>query len=105
MPAYSASSYKMICYLELGLVLVGLRYCDIMFQFIGATMGSPELHIQTENGHIGVPSNVCCVVIEYCPGRALKSYLIKNQRQKLTFKVVVQLAFDLARGLVSFSAA
>ncbi|WCJ20956.1 Protein kinase superfamily protein [Euphorbia peplus] len=69
-------------------------------KFIGATMGSSEcINIQTDNGHIGMPSNVCCVVVEYCPGGALKSYLIKNRRRKLAFKVVVQLALDLARGL------
>ncbi|KAI9402962.1 hypothetical protein POPTR_001G351300v4 [Populus trichocarpa] len=67
--------------------------------FIGAAIGSSELNIQTENGHIGMPSNICCVVVEYCPGGALKSYLIKNRRRKLAFKVVVQLALDLARGL------
>lgn len=61
-------------------------------------MGSSELQIQTENGQIGMPSNICCVVVEYLPGGALKSYLIKNRRRKLAFKVVVQLALDLARG-------
>lgn len=69
-----------------------------VLQFLGATMGTSELQIQTENGHIGMPSNVCCVVVEYCPGGALKTYLIKNRRRKLAFKVVVQLALDLARG-------
>ncbi|KAJ4712311.1 Protein kinase [Melia azedarach] len=68
-------------------------------KFIGATMGSSELHIQTENGQIALPSNICCVVVEYLPGGALKTYLIKNRRRKLAFKVVVQLALDLARGL------
>ncbi|KAI9379290.1 hypothetical protein POPTR_017G072900v4 [Populus trichocarpa] len=68
-------------------------------KFIGATIGSSELNIQTENGHIGMPSNICCVVVEYCPGGALKSYLIKNWRRKLAFKVVIQMALDLARGL------
>ncbi|KAL0364594.1 UNVERIFIED_CONTAM: Serine/threonine-protein kinase STY13 [Sesamum angustifolium] len=68
-------------------------------EFIGATMGSPELNIQTENGHIGMPSNICCVVVEYLPGGNLKSYLIKNRRKKLAYKVVVQMALDLARGL------
>ncbi|KAL9404066.1 hypothetical protein Peur_001038 [Populus x canadensis] len=68
-------------------------------KFIGAAIGSSELNIQTENGQIGMPSNICCVVVEYCPGGALKSYLIKNRRRKLAFKVVVQLALDLARGL------
>ncbi|XP_068305653.1 serine/threonine-protein kinase 52-like [Pyrus communis] len=68
-------------------------------KFIGATMGSSDLQIQTENGQIGMPTNICCVVVEYLPGGALKSYLIKNRRRKLAFKVVVQLALDLARGL------
>ncbi|VFQ95662.1 unnamed protein product [Cuscuta campestris] len=68
-------------------------------KFIGATMGSSGLNIQTENGPIGMPSNICCVVVEYLPGGALKSYLIKNRRKKLAFKVVVQIALDLARGL------
>ncbi|KAI3726958.1 hypothetical protein L1987_66765 [Smallanthus sonchifolius] len=68
-------------------------------KFIGATMGSSELHIQTENGQIGMPSNICCVVVEYLAGGALKSYLIKNRRKKLPFKVVIQIALDLARGL------
>ncbi|KAI3761359.1 hypothetical protein L1987_51773 [Smallanthus sonchifolius] len=68
-------------------------------KFIGATMGSSELFIQTENGLVGMPSNICCVVVEYLPGGALKSYLIKNRRKKLPFKVVIQLALDMARGL------
>ncbi|CAL1406472.1 unnamed protein product [Linum trigynum] len=68
-------------------------------KFIGATMGSSDLHIQTENGQINMPKNICCVVVEYLPGGALKSYLIKNRRRKLAFKVVVQLALDMARGL------
>ncbi|KAL8231577.1 hypothetical protein R6Q57_001355 [Mikania cordata] len=67
--------------------------------FIGATMGTPELNIQGDNGHFGVPRNSCCVVVEYLPGGALKSFLIKNRRRKLAFKVVMQLALDLARGL------
>ncbi|KAJ6748626.1 hypothetical protein OIU79_029681 [Salix purpurea] len=46
-----------------------------------------------------MPNNICCVVVEYLPGGALKSYLIKNRRRKLAFKVVVELALDLARGL------
>ncbi|KAE8021550.1 hypothetical protein FH972_007431 [Carpinus fangiana] len=68
-------------------------------KFIGATMGTSELNLQTDNGHVGMPSNICCVVVEYCPGGALKTYLIKNRRRKLAFKVVVQLALDLARGM------
>ncbi|XP_072995715.1 serine/threonine-protein kinase 52-like isoform X2 [Typha latifolia] len=68
-------------------------------KFIGATMGARDLNIQTENGYIGMPTNVCCVVVEYLPGGALKTFLIKNRRRKLAYKVVVQLALDLARGL------
>ncbi|KAL9243155.1 hypothetical protein vseg_017079 [Gypsophila vaccaria] len=68
-------------------------------KFIGAKMGASGLQIQTENGLIGMPTNICCVVVEYLPGGALKNYLIKNRRRKLAFKVVVQLALDLARGL------
>ncbi|XP_057491203.1 serine/threonine-protein kinase STY13-like [Actinidia eriantha] len=68
-------------------------------KFIGATMGTSELNIQTDNGHFDISRNVCCVVVEYLPGGALKSFLIKNIRKKLAFKVVMQLALDLARGL------
>lgn len=65
-------------------------------------MGTSELSIQTENGHMGMPSNVCCVVVEYCPGGALKSFLIKSRRRKLAFKVVIQLSLDLARGYMHY---
>lgn len=68
-------------------------------KFIGAVMGARDLNVQTENGQLGMPSNICCVVVEYLPGGALKSYLIKNRRRKLAFNVVIQLALDLARGL------
>lgn len=61
-------------------------------------MGSAELQIQTDNGLIGMPSNICCVVVEYLAGGTLKSYLIRNMRKKLAFKIVVQLGLDLARG-------
>lgn len=61
-------------------------------------MGATELNLQKDNGHFGVPRNVCCVVVEYLPGGTLKNFLIKNSRTKLAFKVVMQLALDLARG-------
>ncbi|GAB4846777.1 hypothetical protein Ancab_025785 [Ancistrocladus abbreviatus] len=48
-----------------------------------------------------MPTNVCCVVLEYLPGGALKSFLTKNRRRKLAFKLVIQLALDLARGFKS----
>ncbi|KAF7151793.1 hypothetical protein RHSIM_Rhsim02G0041800 [Rhododendron simsii] len=41
---------------------------------------------------------VCCGVVEYLPDGTLKSFLIKSRREKLAFKVVIQLALDLARG-------
>ena len=69
-----------------------------LVQFIGAIMGAGDLNIQTEDGNIGMPSNVCCVIVEYLAGGALKTFLIKNRRRKLAFKVVVQIALDLARG-------
>ncbi|KAM0982470.1 hypothetical protein PS2_015126 [Malus domestica] len=31
-------------------------------KFIGVTMGSSDLQIQTENGQIGMPTNICCVI-------------------------------------------
>ena len=65
-------------------------------------MGSSELQIQTDNGLISMPSNIFCVVVEYLAGGTLKSFLIKNRRRKLAFKVVIQLALDLARGYLSF---
>ncbi|KAG0465673.1 hypothetical protein HPP92_019837 [Vanilla planifolia] len=68
-------------------------------KFIGATLGAAGLNLQTENGLIGMPTNICCVVVEYLPGGSLKNFLIKNHTRKLAFKVVVQLAIDLARGL------
>ncbi|CAA7402235.1 unnamed protein product [Spirodela intermedia] len=68
-------------------------------KFVGAIMGATDLEIQTESGQLGMPTNICCVVVEYLPGGTLKSYLIKNRRRKLPFKVVVQIALDLARGL------
>lgn len=61
-------------------------------------MGASELNIQKDNGHFDMPRNVCCVVVEYLPGGALKNFLIRNSRTKLAFKVVIQLALDLARG-------
>ncbi|KAA8533140.1 hypothetical protein F0562_033327 [Nyssa sinensis] len=68
-------------------------------KLIGATNGTSELNIRTDNGETCLPSNICCIMVEYLPGGTLKSYLIKNRLRKLPFKVVIQLALDLARGL------
>ncbi|XVE81653.1 hypothetical protein DITRI_Ditri15bG0082500 [Diplodiscus trichospermus] len=72
-------------------------------KFVGASMGTSNLKIPSKNpsadSHNSLPSRACCVVVEYLPGGTLKHYLIRNRRKKLAFKVVVQLALDLARGL------
>ncbi|KAM0951866.1 putative dual-specificity kinase TKL-Pl-4 family [Dioscorea sansibarensis] len=72
-------------------------------KFVGASMGTSELKIpeknSTSNGQKSIPARACCVVVEYLPGGTLKQYLIKNRRKKLPYKIVIQLALDLARGL------
>ncbi|XVF80823.1 hypothetical protein PTKIN_Ptkin15bG0106200 [Pterospermum kingtungense] len=73
-------------------------------KFIGASMGTSNLKIPTkgatsENNNNSLPSKACCVVVEYLPGGTLKNFLIRNSRKKLAFKVVIQIALDLARGL------
>ncbi|EAZ27891.1 hypothetical protein OsJ_11846 [Oryza sativa Japonica Group] len=72
-------------------------------KFVGASMGTTDLKIPTNNSNAGartnLPARACCVVVEYLAGGTLKQYLIKNSRRKLAYKVVVQLALDLARGL------
>eukprot|EP00250_Pteridium_aquilinum_P005037 c15196_g1_i2 orf=704-1861(+) len=72
-------------------------------KFIGASMGNGDLRIPSQepgaDGFVHVASNVCCVVVEYLAGGTLKNYLIRHIRKKLTFKVVMQLALDLSRGL------
>lgn len=65
-------------------------------------MGTSNLKIPADEspngGQSPTSSQACCVVVEYLPGGTLKQYLIRNRRNKLAFKVVVQLALDLARG-------
>ncbi|KAJ0034541.1 hypothetical protein Pint_24774 [Pistacia integerrima] len=72
-------------------------------RFVGASMGTSNLKIPAENpssdGNPTVPPRACCVIVEYLPGGTLKQYLIRNRRKKLAFKVVIQLALDLSRGL------
>jgi hypothetical protein len=96
------STYQDPCFFSSLFVSYVTTALIFSLQFIGAIMGARDLNIQTENGHIGMPTNICCVVVEYLPGGALKSFLIKNRRRKLAFKVVVQIALDLARGLVFY---
>ncbi|XVF32531.1 hypothetical protein REPUB_Repub17cG0090500 [Reevesia pubescens] len=71
-------------------------------KFIGASMGTSNLKIPTKDeseNNNSLPSRACCVVVEYLPGGTLKNFLIRNRRKKLAFKVVVQIALDLSRGL------
>ncbi|KAL1355526.1 hypothetical protein HN51_007566 [Arachis hypogaea] len=73
-------------------------------KFVGASMGTSNLKIPPKNpssfdNNPPPPSRACCVIVEFLPGGTLKQYLIKNRRRKLAYKIVVQLALDLARGL------
>ncbi|KAF4383768.1 hypothetical protein CsatB_026269 [Cannabis sativa] len=72
-------------------------------KFVGASMGASNLKIPATNssdeGYGSHPSKACCVVVEYLAGGTLKQFLIRNTRKKLAFKVVIQLALDLSRGL------
>ncbi|KAL2508930.1 Protein kinase superfamily protein [Forsythia ovata] len=70
-------------------------------RFIGASMGTSNLKIPSKNseGYTNLPSRACCVVVEFLPGGTLKNFLYKNRKRKLAFKVVIQLALDLSRGL------
>lgn len=68
-------------------------------------MGTSNLKIPSKNSNgeeETLPSRACCVIVEFISGGTLKQYLIKNRRKKLAYKVVVQLALDLARGYVLF---
>ncbi|KAF6138105.1 hypothetical protein GIB67_033519 [Kingdonia uniflora] len=71
-------------------------------KFVGASMGAADLKIPTgnlPNDRNSVPKRACCVIVEYLQGGNLKNFLIKNRRRKLAFKIVIQLALDLSRGL------
>lgn len=71
-------------------------------KFVGASLGTSDCNIPSEVSHddqLQEPSNICCVVVEHLAGGTLKAFLIKNRRQKLAFKVVVQIALDISRGL------
>jgi serine/threonine protein kinase len=72
-------------------------------KFVGASMGTSNLKLPSTNSsnddNNSLHSRACCVVVEYLPGGTLKQYLIRNRRKKLAFKVVIQLALDLSRGL------
>lgn len=77
-------------------------FFSLLLQFVGASMGTADLKIPANSSNSGgrteLPPRACCVVVEYLAGGTLKQYLIKNRRRKLAYKVVVQIALDLARG-------
>ncbi|XP_009379496.3 serine/threonine-protein kinase STY13-like isoform X1 [Pyrus x bretschneideri] len=73
-------------------------------KFFGASMGTSGLKIPVKNTssdcHNSPTSRACCVVAEFVPATGtLKRFLIRNRRNKLAFKVVIQLALDLSKGL------
>eukprot|EP00249_Psilotum_nudum_P016148 c25679_g1_i1 orf=467-1657(-) len=72
-------------------------------KFIGASMRNSDLRIHSHeqgcDGFLHVTSNVCCVVVEYLAGGTLKDFLSRHRHRKLAFKIVMQLALDLSRGL------
>ncbi|XP_047330689.1 serine/threonine-protein kinase STY13-like [Impatiens glandulifera] len=72
-------------------------------KFIGASMGTSDIKIPSKNPTSSdsntLPSRACCVVVEYVPGGNLKKLLYSNRKKKLAFKIVIQLALDLSRGL------
>ncbi|XP_057425558.1 serine/threonine-protein kinase STY13-like [Lotus japonicus] len=69
-------------------------------KFIGASMGTSDLQIPIDaGGQDSLPSKACCVIVEFLPGGTLRQFLFKNRRKKLAYKVVIQLALNLARGL------
>ncbi|XP_019057562.1 PREDICTED: serine/threonine-protein kinase HT1-like isoform X2 [Tarenaya hassleriana] len=67
-------------------------------KFVGASMGTRNLKIPSSDEQ-SLPARACCVVVEYLPGGTLKQFLIRNRRKKLAYKLVIQLALDLSRGL------
>ncbi|KAJ8556370.1 hypothetical protein K7X08_029761 [Anisodus acutangulus] len=71
-------------------------------KFVGASMGTSNLKIPSKNpseDYTTYPSRACCVLVEFLHGGTLKNYLFKNRKKKLAFKIVIQLALDLSRGL------
>uniref|UniRef100_K4AAR3 Protein kinase domain-containing protein n=2 Tax=Setaria italica TaxID=4555 RepID=K4AAR3_SETIT len=72
-------------------------------KFVGASMGTSQLKIpkkgSTPCGGRSVPNECCVVVVEFQHGGTLKTLLYNHRDKKLSYKKVVHLALDLARGL------
>ena len=65
-------------------------------------MGTIDLNIPAFNEELDAsldfPDRACCVVVEYLGGGTLRQYLYAHKEDKLEYKVVVELALDLASG-------
>ncbi|CAL4935898.1 unnamed protein product [Urochloa decumbens] len=72
-------------------------------KFVGASMGTSQLKIpkkgSTSSSGRPVPNDCCVVVVDYLHGGTLKTLLYNHRDKKLSYKKVVHLALDLARGL------
>ncbi|RLN15411.1 hypothetical protein C2845_PM02G05080 [Panicum miliaceum] len=68
-------------------------------KFVGASMGTSQLKIPKKGGARAVPKECCVVVVEFQHGGTLKTLLYNHRDKKLSYKKVVHLALDLARGL------
>jgi hypothetical protein len=67
-------------------------------QFVGASMGTSHLKIP-KKGSSSFRANECCVVVvEFQHGGTLKTLMYNHRDKKLSYKKVVRLALDLARG-------
>ncbi|CAN6286850.1 unnamed protein product [Urochloa humidicola] len=73
-------------------------------KFVGASMGTSQLKIPKKGGSTSgsgraMPNECCVVVVDYLHGGTLKTLLYNHRDKKLSYKKVVHLALDLARGL------
>ena len=73
-------------------------------QFVGASMGTSQLKIPTKGstssscGGRTTPNECCVVVVEFQHGGTLKTLMYNHRDKKLSYRKVVRLALDLARG-------
>jgi uncharacterized 2Fe-2S/4Fe-4S cluster protein (DUF4445 family) len=79
-------------------------------QFVGASMGTSQLKIPRKQGSTSTsssssscggrtaPNECCVVVVEFQHGGTLKTLLYNHRDKKLSYRKVVRLALDLARG-------
>ncbi|XP_066380202.1 serine/threonine-protein kinase 52-like [Miscanthus floridulus] len=75
-------------------------------KFVGASMGTSQLKIPTKGstsssscGGRTAPNECCVVVVEFQHGGTLKTLMYNHRDKKLSYRKVVRLALDLARGL------